>query len=360
MKNSKITALITSFLILIILVSGCNRPNSASEANTTLDVTQAYQTVEARMTESAGLTPSPPDTNPTTTQPIVTTTEIINNATATNQPIQPTNTQPPVKKCDQAAAGTPIDVTIPDDTKMQPGESFTKTWRLQNVGTCTWTKDYSIAVFSGESMNAPVSVSMPAKVEPGTSVDISVDLIAPQEAGTYQGNWKLRNAANEWFGIGPSGDSAFWVRIVVSQSATETITPTVSEVPTETTPTNTSTPGVKVSGTAALIPSDNLNLDNNTVNTGSGEDLSYISDTQNNLFLAPTGGARFSVYGDSTPDFNACQAANLNDSALALDNLYNGLHICYVTGKGRYGYIRLLNFDANTLNLSLQINTWSN
>ena len=360
MKNHKLTAILTLHLILIIFISGCNRPDSAADADATLDVTQAYQTVEARMTEGAGLTPSPTTANPTATQPNATATEITSNATATSQPIQPTNTQPPAKKCDQAAAGAPIDVTIPDDTKMQPGEAFTKTWRLQNVGTCTWTKDYSIAVFSGESMNAPISVPMPSKVEPGTSVDISVDLVAPLEAGTYQGNWKLRNAANEWFGIGPSGDSAFWIRIVVSQSATGTITPTASVNPTLTTPTNTSTPGVKVSGTAALIPSDNLNLDNNTVNTGSGEDLSYIADNKNNLFLAPIGGARFSVFGNSTPDFNACKSANLNDSALALDNLYNGLHICYVTEKGRYGYIRLLNFDANTLNLSLQINTWSN
>ena len=30
------------------------------------------------------------------------------------------------------------DVTISDNTRLKPNQGFTKTWRLQNTGTCTW------------------------------------------------------------------------------------------------------------------------------------------------------------------------------------------------------------------------------
>src|SRR5512143_3278895 len=31
------------------------------------------------------------------------------------------------------------DVTVPDGTSYAPGTTFTKTWRLKNIGSCTWT-----------------------------------------------------------------------------------------------------------------------------------------------------------------------------------------------------------------------------
>lgn len=44
--------------------------------------------------------------------------------------------------CDWAQFIT--DVTVPDGTKYEPGETFEKTWRLKNIGTCTWTISYSL------------------------------------------------------------------------------------------------------------------------------------------------------------------------------------------------------------------------
>lgn len=166
-------------------------------------------------------------------------------ATPTQQPPQPTQS---AKLCNQAAPGVPIDVTIPDDTRMEPGKTFTKTWRLVNTGTCSWSTDYTISVFSGEPMGAPPGVSLPNNVAPGQSVDVSVDLVAPQAAATYQGNWKLRNANGEWFGIGPNGNSPFWVKIIVAGTPVGTITPTVTGTPG--TPYPGGNPGVLVSGTA--------------------------------------------------------------------------------------------------------------
>ena len=38
--------------------------------------------------------------------------------------------------CDWAQFIT--DVTVPDGAKYEPGATFKKTWRLKNIGTCTW------------------------------------------------------------------------------------------------------------------------------------------------------------------------------------------------------------------------------
>jgi hypothetical protein len=117
----------------------------------------------------------------------------------------------PVKRCDIATFVK--DVTIPDDTILSPGISFTKTWRLQNTGTCTWTASYALVFINGDSMNAPAYVNLPGNVYPGDTVDLSVNLVAPSKKGQYRGNWKLRNASGVLFGIGAQAETPFWVEI---------------------------------------------------------------------------------------------------------------------------------------------------
>ena len=50
-------------------------------------------------------------------------------------------------------------------------------------------------------------------IEPGQTVKISVDLTAPASAGTYRGDWMLRNASGVSFGLGDAADQTFWVSI---------------------------------------------------------------------------------------------------------------------------------------------------
>ncbi|HWQ83756.1 MAG TPA: NBR1-Ig-like domain-containing protein, partial [Anaerolineales bacterium] len=113
------------------------------------------------------------------------------------------------------------DVTIPDNTELQPGQSFTKTWRLRNIGSCAWTTGYSLVFLSGDAMGG-ASADMPQRVEPGSSIDLSVNLIAPNTAGTYKGNWMLRDRDGR-FGIGTGASNPFWVQIKVVQTATSGI-----------------------------------------------------------------------------------------------------------------------------------------
>lgn len=83
------------------------------------------------------------------------------------------------------------DVTIPDDTALQAGTRFVKTWRVRNSGTCAWEAGSAWVFVDGEQMGGPEAVSVPV-VEVGESADISVSLIAPAAPGTYTGYWALR------------------------------------------------------------------------------------------------------------------------------------------------------------------------
>jgi hypothetical protein len=111
------------------------------------------------------------------------------------------------------------DVTVPDGTTYAPGSTFTKTWRLKNIGTCTWTTGYSLVFASGERMGGPTSVNLPNNVAPGQTVDVSIGLTAPNAPGHYIGYWKFKNAAGVLFGIGSTLDKAWWVEINVSGGA---------------------------------------------------------------------------------------------------------------------------------------------
>jgi hypothetical protein len=291
---------------------------------------------------------------PSSTSPIITSAP-----TVTQAPAQPTQS---AKLCDQAAPGVPIDVTVPDDTRMSPGVTFTKTWRLVNTGTCTWSTDYSIAVFSGEPMGTSTGEQLPNTVAPGQSIDISVDLTAPNAAGTYQGNWKLRNASGQWFGIGPNGNSPFWVKIVVAgtpgaATATGTAaTPTITNTPS--TPYPGENPEVVVEGSNTLTPGDEIDLDSNQV-TSNGGDLIF-EERNNGLVLAPTGSALLALFGVNTPDYNDCASSGLSSGRLRLNDLRAEMYLCYRTDNGLFGAMRLVSFDdSNNNTLGFQLVTWS-
>ena len=112
------------------------------------------------------------------------------------------------------------DVTVPDGAKYAPGTAFKKTWRLKNIGTCTWTTSYSLVFDSGEQMGAPASIKFPSEVKPGQTIDINVDMKAPASAGHYIGYWKFKNASGVLFGIGSNANKSWWVEINVTGGTT--------------------------------------------------------------------------------------------------------------------------------------------
>jgi hypothetical protein len=117
------------------------------------------------------------------------------------------------------------DVTIPDGSIFEPEEVFTKTWRVQNGGENTWTTGYALLFHEGDRMGGLYEVHLEEEVHPNQTVDISVELIAPKEPGTYTGYWIMRNPDGVLLGTGPENDQPFFVMIEVIGSATGTDTP---------------------------------------------------------------------------------------------------------------------------------------
>ncbi|MEM5774051.1 MAG: NBR1-Ig-like domain-containing protein, partial [Anaerolineaceae bacterium] len=109
------------------------------------------------------------------------------------------------------------DMTIPDGTVMQPGQTFTKTWQLLNKGTSTWTTGYALRFESGDRLGAAYEVALTSEVPPGGAVNVSVEMTAPLEPGEYTGHWVMRNASGRRFGMGEDGSKTFWVTIVVEE-----------------------------------------------------------------------------------------------------------------------------------------------
>jgi hypothetical protein len=109
------------------------------------------------------------------------------------------------------------DVTYPDGTVVSPGQSLIKTWRIKNVGACTWNSEYQLVFDSGEAMNGPAYQQLTdILIPPGEALDISVQLIAPDTAGTYRGNWKLSDPNGDIFGT--TTGNPIWVEIEVVHS----------------------------------------------------------------------------------------------------------------------------------------------
>lgn len=83
--------------------------------------------------------------------------------------------------------------SIPDGTQVSAGGSFTKTWVLENTGSCTWTPGFRLVFTGGEPMNGPAALRIGKTVAPGERVTVSVDLSAPAYTGSCRGNWTLES-----------------------------------------------------------------------------------------------------------------------------------------------------------------------
>ena len=136
---------------------------------------------------------------------------------ATPSETEPTATE---KSCTDRIAFV-RDITVRDGTKAPPNKEFTKTWRLRNVGTCTWDTDYDVVFVEGEQMGGPDETPLLIEVPPGKNMDVSIQLTSPSKKGTYKGFWGIRNGEGEVFGIGKLGKQPFWLQIRVIRNAPE-------------------------------------------------------------------------------------------------------------------------------------------
>jgi ABC-type amino acid transport substrate-binding protein/putative hemolysin len=97
--------------------------------------------------------------------------------------------------------GRPIDLSVPDDTIMQPGERFTKGWRLVNSGTCDWTASYAFVYAKGDGRMGGQDAAIGQVVPVGRSHDVYVAMAAPSAPGTYTSYWQMADAKGVPFGV---------------------------------------------------------------------------------------------------------------------------------------------------------------
>jgi len=207
----KVKLMLIMISLMVVTAFACNRPGNVGTKQEEVEqvLTSSAQTVEALQTSIAVTTQVSPQSTLVPTITLVFTPAAAITNTYPSIPTQlPTRLPVPCN-----LAGFVDDITIQDGTKFSPGASFVKTWRLKNLGTCTWTNAYSVFLDSGTAMNAPAAILLSSNVAPGQSVDISIQMQAPAEARTYRGNWKLKDQNGTVFGL--AGGNPFYVDIEV-------------------------------------------------------------------------------------------------------------------------------------------------
>ena len=112
------------------------------------------------------------------------------------------------------------DISVLDDTPMQPGDEFVKTWRVVNTGSCAWDSTYSIRFVDGEQMDGPDQIPLDRIVQVGEYFDISVPMTAPDELGVYRGDWLLHTPGGTPMGLDGQASETVWLRIEVVEAGT--------------------------------------------------------------------------------------------------------------------------------------------
>lgn len=166
------------------------------------------------LTGCAGRSPSGPTESPPSPTPAAT---IASPATPTPaaKAASPTPTSAPgPSKCTDAAAFV-ADVTVPDYSHFDPRQTFTKTWRVKNTGTCTWTPEYKAVYSRGDVLGAAASIPL-IQTDPGNTLDISTTMTAPVTDGKYEIFYRLSDPSGNPMPI-DDGDS-LWTLITVGKT----------------------------------------------------------------------------------------------------------------------------------------------
>jgi hypothetical protein len=212
-------------ILMVAFVSGCAQVDVTPTIDSPIAIAAAVSTQLANLPTATVVPSSTPETPTPTSTPSPTTNPPTQTVTPTPPYPYPYITWTP-STCDYSAFLADLDIV--DYSKIPPGITFTKTWRIKNIGTCTWTTQYRFQYISGNPMGAD-TIYLPRVVPPGETIDLSLQMTAPDIEEDYSNFWRLRNTAGEIFG------TTFYVAIEVSNGAGES-TPTETQIPAAPTP----------------------------------------------------------------------------------------------------------------------------
>ena len=187
MFDPRLYRIFAAVITVALLLSACG----SSAANESAIATSVAQTVQARSTPEALATatsPAPTATLSSLTLPAAT----VGAPTATGAAA--------VQFCE--ASASLVGETFPDGTILQPGTVFTKTWSIQNSGTCVWDASWQLVFYGGALMDGVTVYNFPQPAQPGDTVEVPIILRAPAQGGQHTGEWMLKSPWGASFGVG--------------------------------------------------------------------------------------------------------------------------------------------------------------
>ncbi len=253
--------LLTIQFSLVLLLAACAGTDEATVDPNAL-MTQSVDTMVASFfgTQTAMYTPASPTSTitqtPFPTPTFLTSTSLVAGSTATFLYFSPTpGTITPTGTLSTATINPGSlavgcnnlafvrDVNIPSGSVLQKSKDMTKTWKVENNGTCNWMYQYSLVLLSGDSFGAS-GTKLNKQVTPGNWTEISIQFTTPNKPGTYTSYWRLSN-----------GQSMFGATLALSFVVAE---PTKTAAPATAVPTQTFTvaPSATTAPTNTPVPSE--------------------------------------------------------------------------------------------------------
>ena len=216
-----------TILVLILALSACGPDATPQAAAPRINPTAILPASAIPATQAtSSVTPFPTPTRAPSSTPLASPTA---QPSLTNMP-RPANIGIP-----KGATSTPVpeitgdgsygclnanvvkDMTFPDGTHVAPGQTFVKTWKFFNSGSCSWLGSTTIKFIKGDPMR-PVPGITGQEIPVNNKADVSVTLIAPLTAGSYKTYFRLTDKSGNAFG------PLVYASILVTSSAA-TITP---------------------------------------------------------------------------------------------------------------------------------------
>ncbi|GAB4401638.1 MAG: hypothetical protein OHK003_28380 [Anaerolineales bacterium] len=200
------TILISLILIIGVLLFSCvnNQADQTTAVDTDAIRTQAVETYASNLTQLAPTSPPFP-----TLTPVLLVTE-----TPSSTP-EPTLTPNPCFNLLYIK-----DVTIPDGTRLKAGETFTKTWEVQNIGGCAWRPGFTFRHVGGDPMRGN-PVTLTEAIPTGAKRELSVELVVPSGiTGVIESAWQMADLNGVFFG------DTLSVQIIVGNVTTPAVTNT--------------------------------------------------------------------------------------------------------------------------------------
>lgn len=227
MPRTRLFPLLALTVLLVSLTSGCGilgggepTPDPlAFQATLNAAATEAVQTIQAQFTQTEqarptepfvpvpSATPQPtepptatPDYSPTPAPPTWTPVPIFTNtftATATSNATATSTATPSPYSC------AVVKVEPKAGTKLPYRNDFDARFTLKNNGSKDWlAANVDLKYASGEKMQKYAdAVDLGKDVKPGEEYTFVVDMLAPENAGTYKATWNLVDSSTVYCSV---------------------------------------------------------------------------------------------------------------------------------------------------------------